>query len=77
MNPLMQSMGITQPGSNAASIGNILRMLRSGNPEQIAMNLMQQNPQFKAFIDANKGRSPEQVAKQYGIDLGTVMGQFK
>lgn len=76
MNPLMQSMGQTQPG-NVASLGNIFRMLKSGNPEQIAMSLMQRNPQFKAFMDANRGKSPEQVAKQYGVDLNAVMGQFK
>lgn len=70
MNPLMQSGAF-------ASIGRIASMLRSGNPEQIAQALMQRNPQFRAFMETNKGKSPEQVAKEYGVDLGQVMGQFK
>ena len=74
MNPLMQSMGFQ--GGGMPSLANIFGMLKSGNPEQIAVSLMQRNPQFKAFIDSNKGKSPEQVAQQYGIDINQIMRQF-
>lgn len=80
-NPLMQAMG-TAPaelgGPNAlASLGHIVQMLRNGNPEQIAQSLMQQNPQFRAFVQANQGKSPEQVAREHGVDLGQIMGHLK
>lgn len=77
MNPLIQSMGTPHPNNPMSSLSSIFRMLKNGNPEQIAMNLMQKNPQFKAFIDANQGKSPEQVAQQYGIDINQIMNQFK
>lgn len=81
MNPLMQSMGGMMGGqmggNNFSQIAGIARMLKSGNPEQIAQSLMQQNPQFRAFVEANKGKSPEQVARENGVDLGQIMGQFK
>lgn len=77
MNPLIQSIGNSQFNNPMSSLGNIFQMLKNGNPEQIAMNLMQKNPQFKAFIDANQGKSPEQVAQQYGIDINQIMNQFK
>lgn len=64
---------MSQPVQPQNNLVNIIQMLKSGNPEQIAMNLMQRNPQFKAFVDANRGKSPEQVAKENGIDLS----QFK
>lgn len=76
MNPLMQSISGGFPGgsqSNLAQIKNIVGMLRSGNPEQIAQNLMQSNPQFKSFLEANKGKTPEQVAREHGMDLGQIM----
>lgn len=79
MNPLMQSMGEGFPGgsqSNLAQIKNIVGMLRSGNPQQIAQNLMARNPQFKAFMDANQGKTPEQFAKEHGLDLGQIMKQM-
>lgn len=75
MNPLMQMMG-GAPSAHTGGMGNlgsVMQMLRSGNPEQIAQNLMQSNPQFKAFMEANKGKTPEQVAKEHGMDLGQIM----
>lgn len=78
-NPLMQAMGMpaaSAGGANAmASLGRIMQMLRSGNPEQIAQSLMQQNPQFRAFVQANQGKSPEQVAREHGVDLSALMKQ--
>lgn len=70
MNPLMMAMqGASSPTGN---VMNVLQMLKSGNPEQIAQNLMQQNPQFKAFMEANRGKTPEQVAREHGIDLSQL-----
>lgn len=76
-NPLMQSMGNAGgiPG-NLSQLKNIMGLLRSGNPQQIAQNLMQQNPQFKAFVEANRGKSPQQVAKEHGFDLGEIMNKL-
>lgn len=68
MNPLLGGRGISPMGN----IGQIIGMLRSGNPEQIAMALMQRNPQFKAFVEQNKGKSPEQIASENGIDLSML-----
>lgn len=70
MNPLTQTIN----GNN--NIMNIVKMLQGGNPEKIAMNLMQQNPQFKQFINANKGKTPEQVAQEHGIDLQQFKNMF-
>lgn len=75
MNPLFQMMGNNIP--NANPMLNIIKMLKSGNPNQIAQSLMQQNPQFAAFMQQNKGKTPEQVAKENGIDMGQIMGMLK
>lgn len=71
MNPLMMAM----QGSNnkMAQAMQAMKVLRSGNPEQIAQQMMQNNPQFRQFVEQNKGKTPEQVAKEHGIDLS----QFK
>lgn len=79
-NPLMQPVGgnTATPMNSAnamASLGHIMQMLRNGNPEQIAQSLMQQNPQFRAFVQANQGKSPEQVAREHGVDLSALMRQ--
>lgn len=77
MNPLIQSISAAPANPSVSNLGNIIRMLRSGNPQQMAANLMQNNPQFRAFVESNKGKTPEQVAQEHGVDLGQIMGQFK
>lgn len=73
MNPLASMM------NNAPQnpIANILQMLKSGDPNQIAARLMQSNPLFKQFVEANKGKTPEQVASEHGVNLSQIMGGFK
>lgn len=74
MNPLMMAMqGANNPANKMGQVANVLKMLRSGNPEQIAQQMMQNNPQFRQFVEQNKGKTPEQVAREHGIDLS----QFK
>lgn len=67
MNPLMMAM---QNAKNpTGNMMGVLQLLKSGNPEQIARQMMQNNPQFRQFIEANRGKTPEQVARENGIDL--------
>ena len=74
MNPLMMAMqSANSPMNKMRQVANLMKMLRSGNPEQIAQQMMQSNPQFRQFVEANKGKTPEQVAQEHGIDLN----QFK
>jgi hypothetical protein len=37
---------------------------------------MQSNPQFKSFIESNKGKTAEQIAKENGINLSDVLRQI-
>lgn len=73
MNPLMMAMqGANSPMNRMGQVANVLKMLRSGNPEQIAQQMMQSNPQFRQFVEANRGKTPEQVAREHGIDLNQI-----
>lgn len=73
MNPLASMMNNVPQNP----IANLLQILKTSNPNQIAEKLMQSNPQFKRFVEANKGKTPEQVASEHGIDLSQIMGAFK
>lgn len=73
MNPLMMAMqGANNPMNKMGQFSNLMKMLRSGNPEQIAQQMMQNNPQFRQFVEANRGKTPEQVAREHGIDLNQI-----
>ena len=74
-NPLMGMLGSMQK-NRQTPIGNLsqlLSMLKSGNPQDIAMRLAQSNPDFAKFLDANKGKSVDQLMRDYGVDIGSIM----
>ena len=79
MNPLMQAMGGT-PFANIQAIMNQIGQLRQfagGNPNAAIQMLSQRNPQFAQFLQQNHGKSPEQIAKDYGIDWNMVQSIMK
>lgn len=55
----------------------VAQALRGSNPEQLMRSMMKSNPQFAAFVEQNRGKSPEQIAREHGIDLGAVMQALK
>ena len=74
MNPLMMAMqGASAPANKMGQVASLMKILQSGNPEQAFQQMMQNNLQFRQFVEQNKGKTPEQVARENGIDLS----QFK
>lgn len=53
-------------------IAQISSMMKGKNPEQVAMNLMNQSPQFKQFMQSVKGKTPEQFSAEHGIDFNFI-----
>lgn len=76
MNPLFQAMNGGNMGK-MQQIAGVMQMLKSGNPELIAQQMMQSNPRFKQFMEQNKGKSPEQVAREHGLDIEQVKQLMK
>lgn len=54
-----------------------VNMMRHTNPEQVMRAMMHDNPQFAEFINANKGKSPEQIAIEHVIDINAIEQMFK
>lgn len=51
--------------------------LKHSDPEQLMEKMMEANPQFAAFVDQDKGESPEQIARENGIDFNMVRKMFE
>lgn len=47
--------------------------MANGNPTVLFNSMMQTNPQFREFVNDNRGKSPQQIAQEHGIDLPAVM----
>lgn len=41
-------------------------------PQGIYENMLRDNPEFRNFVDANKGKTPQQIAADYGLDFNVV-----
>lgn len=70
MNPLFQAMS----GGRTNQALDMLRAMK--NPQQAFQSMMMNNPQFKFFMEANKGKTPQQVAQEHGIDLSQLKGMM-
>ena len=78
MNPLMASMG---PMNNMRQmmqmVNGIKQMMNGKNPDTVMNLFAQKNPQFAQFLRDNQGKSPQQIAQNYGLDWNMVQGFLK
>lgn len=71
MNPILTTLsrrGQTRQNDVLA----LLAALKNGNPEQMLQQMMNTNPQFRQFVEANRGKSPEQIAQENGLDFNSI-----
>lgn len=47
------------------------------NPQAMYKQMIESNPQFKQFVEKNKGKTPEDIAKEYGIDPNLLKNLIK
>ena len=78
MNPFMASIG---PMNNMRQmmqmVNGIKQMMNGKNPDTVMNLFAQKNPQFAQFLQDNQGKSPEQIARDYGLDWNMVQNFLK
>ena len=78
MNPLMASMGPMNNMRQMMQMVNGIKQIMNGqNPDTVMKLFAQKNPQFAQFLRDNQGKSPQQIAQDYGLDWGMVQGFLK
>lgn len=60
------------PLAMMSQLKQMVGMIRGQDPRQVAQLMAQRNPQFAEFMRQNQGKSPEQIASDYGIEMGLV-----
>lgn len=55
-------------GNLLSRIMSIKNMLEGRNADDIFNEMLENNPQFKQFVEMNKGKPIEQIAKENGIN---------
>ena len=78
MNPLIASMGPTNNMRQMMQmVSGIKQMMNGQNPDTVMKLFAQKNPQFAQFLRDNQGKSPQQIAQDYGLDWNMVQGFLK
>ena len=78
MNPLMASMGPMNNMRQMMQIVNGIKQMMNGqNPDTVMKLFAQKNPQFAQFLRDNQGKSPQQIAQDYGLDWNMVQNFLK
>ena len=67
-----QAMPQNNPLAMMGQLKQMVGMIRGQDPRQVAQLMAQRNPQFAEFLRQNQGKSPEQSAADYGIDMNLV-----
>ena len=55
-----------------SNVMGLVNALKNGNPQYMYDQMMKNNPQFKSFVDANKGKTAQEIADNYGIDMNVI-----
>lgn len=73
-NPILQMLnGTSQPKNQMFEKLKWFKSLMEGkSPEGVYNYLMQTNPQFQKFVKDNEGKTIEEIALAYDIDLDLI-----
>lgn len=63
-------------GNNLINAINNIKSAAQGNPQALFNNMMQSNPQFRAFAESMKGKTPEEAFREHGLDFNQIRGLF-
>ena len=68
MNPILSMLNSSGEGNLLSRIMEIKTMMEGRNADQLYNELLQNNEQFRQFMQQNQGKSVEQVAQEHGIN---------
>ena len=77
MNPILTKLNNQNSQCQGTNIFSLINMIKSGNPDVLFNQMMQSNPRFAQFVNANKDKTPEQIAKENGIRLDDIYNLMK
>ena len=64
--------GRTPQNQMVERLKTLKSLMNEKSPEGVYNYLMQTNPQFKQFVSDNQGKSMEDIALEYDLDLNLI-----
>lgn len=76
-NPILKAMNNSGNNNLLLAISMARSLMMGKTPEAAYQMLMQSNPKFRNFVNENRGKTPEQIASENGIDLEQITAILK
>lgn len=73
MNPILTKLNNSKPPGNNL----ISRLMGAKNPDALYVDMMNNNEQFRNFVTENEGKSPEEIARKYGVNINPILQMLK
>lgn len=74
-NPISQILNGNNQNKQNNSVNILKTLLYGKNPKALYTEMIQTNPQFRKFVKDNEGKTIEDIAMEYDIDL-SILNQF-
>ena len=72
MNPIISMLNNSNQGNLLSRINQIKNLISGNSTDDIFKSMMTNNPQFKNFVESNRGKTAEQIAAENNIDLSAL-----
>ena len=72
MNPILSQLRTLNSPNLISQIQNIKNMIAGKDPDEFFNELLRDDPKFRKFYEENKGKTPEQIARESGIDINLL-----
>ena len=72
MNPILSMLNSSSQGNLLSQVNQIRNLLSGKNPDDVFQKMMNENPQFRSFVESNRGKTAEQIAAENGINLDKI-----
>ena len=57
-----------QSNNNVLNLVDSVCIMAGGDPQALFERMVRTNPQFATFVEQNRGKAPDQIARENGID---------
>lgn len=74
-NPIITDLNRNNQSPN--SMINLLAGMKGQDPTALMNYMMANNPKFRNFVEQNRGKTPEQIAIENGIDINSLRNLMK
>ena len=65
-------LGVKRPNQTMEKLNMIKSVFAGKSPQDVYESMLSTNPQFQEFVKANQGKTIDEIAMEYDVDLNIL-----